>query len=292
MSTILNALKQAEKESPDQEDKNRPSFNVRSTLHSRMQHQQPNTFLSLGRVVIPFALVIVLILFSYDFFFNNKNNYHQMSSTDKKSQVLETLPEITKDQKPIFNESVIKPSGHSITSTGTIPKPSTNSSDRSKPKNGIVLKSESVNPIPAAEIFSNKVKRQITISSGANSLKKIKEKDLSEPVDEAKTITDDNTLLTVKEPVVNHSEKENLIKDEKILTNKKMTKQKILPLKNDSLKIQAIAWAEEPASRIAVIDNRVLTEGDSVQGYRLVIIEKDSVILHYSDNDYRLKFNH
>ncbi len=274
MSTILNALKQAEKESPDQEDKNRPSFNVRSTLNSRMQHQKPNTFLSLGRVVILFALVIVLILFSYDFFFNNKSNYHQMSSTDKRSQVLETLPDIVKDQKPIFTESVIKPSGPPDTPIETIPKPVTKSFDRSKPENETVLKPESVNPIPAAKIFSNKEKNQIITPSDENPLKKTKEKSLSEPVDELKTISDDNTLLTVKEPVVNHSKK------------------KILPLKNHSLKIQAISWTEEPAGRIAVIDNRVLAEGDSVQGYRLVIIEKDSVILHHSNNDYRLKFNH
>ena len=227
MSTILNALKQAEIESPDQEDKNRPSFNIRSALNSPMQHKKPTTFLSLGRVVIFFALVVVLILFSYDFFFNNKNNYHQLSSTDKRSQVLETLPDIAKDQKPTFTESVIKPSGPPDAPIETIPKPVTKSFNRSKPKNETVLKPESVNPIPAAKTFSNKGKRQ-----------------------------------------------------------------KILLLKNDSLKIQAIAWAEEPASRIAVIDNRVLAEGDSVQGYRLVIIEKNSVILHYSNNNYRLKFNH
>ena len=82
------------------------------------------------------------------------------------------------------------------------------------------------------------------------------------------------------------------MKDEKILTNKSTAKQKILLLKNNSLKIQAISWTKKPADRIAVIDNRVLAEGDSVQGYRLVTIEKDSVILHDSDNDYRLKFNH
>ena len=292
MSTILKALKQAEKENPDQEDKNRPSFNVRSTLSSRMQRQKPNTFLSLGRVVILFALVIVLILFSYDFFFNNKSNYKQMFYTDKRSQVLETQPDFAKDQKQILTESVITPSEQPKAPIKTIPKPVAKSFDRSKPENETVLKPESVNPIPVAEILSNKGKRQVTIPSDANPLKKTKEKSLSEPADEPKTITDDNAFLTAKEPSVNHSKKENLIKDEKILTNKATTKKKILPLKNHSLKIQAISWAEEPDNRIAVIDNRVLTEGDSVQGYRLVIIEKDSVILHYSENDYRLKFNH
>ncbi|MDA3915826.1 MAG: general secretion pathway protein GspB [Deltaproteobacteria bacterium] len=261
MSTILNALKQAEKESPDQKDKNHTSFNVRTTLNSRMQHQKPDTFLSLGRVVFLFALVIVLILFSYDFFLNNKNNYHQMSYTDKQSQVLGTLPDIVKDQKQILTESVIQPSELPDISNKTIPKPATKSFDRSRPENETVLKPEPVNRIQAAKKLYNKEKRQITMPSDTD-------------------------------PAVNHSEKENLIKDEKILTNKATTKQKILPLKNHILKIQAISWAEEPANRIAVIDNRVLTEGDSVQGYRLVGIEKDSVILHYSDNDYRLKFNH
>ncbi|MEN8212296.1 MAG: hypothetical protein ABFR31_11305, partial [Thermodesulfobacteriota bacterium] len=111
MSTILKALKQAEKENLDQEDKNRPSINVRSTLNSRIQHQKPNTFLSLGRVVLLFGLIIMLIIFSYNIFPNNKNNYHQISYTDKRSQELETLPDIAKDQKQIIAESVIEPSG-------------------------------------------------------------------------------------------------------------------------------------------------------------------------------------
>ena len=259
MSTILKALKQAEKENSDQESSNRPSFNVQSTLSSRLQHKKQNTFLSLSRVVILFAVVIILILFSYDFFFNNKSNYHQMSYTDKRSQVLETQPDIAKDQKQILTESAIMPSGQPYAPIKTIPKPATKSFDRSKPKNKTVLKPESVNRIPATKTFSNKGKKQITMPKG---------------------------------PVVNHSEKENLIKDEEILTNKFTVKEKILLLKNNSLKIQAISWTKKPADRIAVIDNRVLAEGDSVQGYRLVTIEKDSVILHDSNNDYRLKFNH
>jgi hypothetical protein len=69
-------------------------------------------------------------------------------------------------------------------------------------------------------------------------------------------------------------------------------KQKIPPLENENLRIQAISWNEEPATRIAVIDNKVLSEGDFVQDYRLVLIEKNSVILHYSGNDYRLEFKY
>ncbi len=292
MSTILKALKQAELESPDQEGANPLPYTVRYTLSSQRQHLKPNAYLNLNRVMVLCTTIIVLLIFSYYYFFNKKNTYHQMSHTGERSQVLDTLPDTLKDQKQIFTEPVTKPSKAPDTSSETIPKLTAKSFDRSKPENETVLKHESANQIPTANPFSDNKKRQVIMTSHTNSSKKKEEESSSKPAGEAKTISDENVISTVKEPVVNHSKKENLITDEKISADKDLIKNKILPLKNSSLKIQALSWAEEPASRVAVIDNKILTEGDYVQGYRLVIIEKDSVILHHSNNDYRLNFRH
>lgn len=64
----------------------------------------------------------------------------------------------------------------------------------------------------------------------------------------------------------------------------------ILPLEQGILKIQAIAWAQDPAERIAVINNEILGEKESVQGYRLLHIEKDEVILQHGGREYKLVF--
>ncbi|WP_054030770.1 general secretion pathway protein GspB [Desulfatitalea tepidiphila] len=45
------------------------------------------------------------------------------------------------------------------------------------------------------------------------------------------------------------------------------------------LEVQAIAWAEEPSERMAVINNHIVREGGSVEGFFIVRIGKDTVIL-------------
>ena len=56
------------------------------------------------------------------------------------------------------------------------------------------------------------------------------------------------------------------------------------------LKLQAIAWSQDPAGRLAVINNRILREGDSVDGYDLTKIRKDDVVLNGGGKSWRLEF--
>lgn len=49
--------------------------------------------------------------------------------------------------------------------------------------------------------------------------------------------------------------------------------------KDGSLKVQAIVWSTIPEDRIAVINSHVLHEGDEVDGYTLVAIRADDVVV-------------
>jgi hypothetical protein len=52
------------------------------------------------------------------------------------------------------------------------------------------------------------------------------------------------------------------------------------PLLTDRrLKVHAIAWFPQPADRMAVINNRVIYEGDSVDGFTVVAIRPDDVVV-------------
>ncbi len=239
MSTILNALKQAEKQSPDQGDGNRPSFNVQTTLSSRILQQKRSSFFKSVKVEILVVLFIVMAIFSCFLFFINKNIHPKMPYTANQSPVLDTqpdiVPDIVKGQKQTVSRSITKPSALHEASIEILPKSATESFDLSNPQNKTVLKPEPVRQSPATKNPSG---------------------------------------------------------DDKGLLNKDTSKQEFPSLKNDNLRVQAISWADDPASRITVINNRILQEGDSFQGYRLVIIEKDSVILHYSGSDYRLEFKY
>lgn len=69
-------------------------------------------------------------------------------------------------------------------------------------------------------------------------------------------------------------------------------KKEILPLENGILSIQAISWAKDPSDRIAVINNKIVGEGESVQGYHILEIGQDEVILESSDQKFRLAFTY
>lgn len=61
-------------------------------------------------------------------------------------------------------------------------------------------------------------------------------------------------------------------------------------LEGVSFKIQAISWGEAPQERLVVINNKVLREGDGIDGYRISRINPDDIVLRRGDNAYRIDF--
>lgn len=53
----------------------------------------------------------------------------------------------------------------------------------------------------------------------------------------------------------------------------------VLPMAGNRLKVQAIVWSSARAERMAVINSRILHEGDSVDGFTVVSIKPDDVIV-------------
>jgi general secretion pathway protein B len=60
--------------------------------------------------------------------------------------------------------------------------------------------------------------------------------------------------------------------------------------KRPEVKVQAIAWSADPASRIAVIDGHVLHEGDGLGQVRVSRIDKDQVILTRNGESWSVAF--
>jgi hypothetical protein len=58
--------------------------------------------------------------------------------------------------------------------------------------------------------------------------------------------------------------------------------QNVSALTDDRLKVQAIVWSRIPEDRMTVINSRVLHEGDSVDGFTLVVIRPDDVVVKES----------
>jgi type IV secretory pathway VirB10-like protein len=61
-------------------------------------------------------------------------------------------------------------------------------------------------------------------------------------------------------------------------------------LMDNRLKIQAIAWSSVPDERMAVINSRIVREGGSVEGFSVVAIRSDDVIVREKGQLYRVVF--
>jgi general secretion pathway protein A len=61
-------------------------------------------------------------------------------------------------------------------------------------------------------------------------------------------------------------------------------------LMDNRLKIQAIAWSPVPDERMAVINSHIVREGGSVEGFSVVAIRSDDVIVRENGQLYRVLF--
>jgi hypothetical protein len=65
---------------------------------------------------------------------------------------------------------------------------------------------------------------------------------------------------------------------------------KIPILSDNSLTINAIAWSNDPAKRLAVINSQIVRQGQNVGEFLLVKIEEDQVIIQQSNKRWRVMF--
>ncbi len=59
---------------------------------------------------------------------------------------------------------------------------------------------------------------------------------------------------------------------------------------DSKLKLQALAWSDDAVRRMAVINGRIVHEGESVDGYQVVKIRAEDVIVKEGGKSWRLKF--
>jgi hypothetical protein len=62
------------------------------------------------------------------------------------------------------------------------------------------------------------------------------------------------------------------------------------PLKDSKLILQAISWSEKPENRIAVINASIVREGQSIEGFRVIQIGQDDVVVRGSGKEWKLVF--
>jgi hypothetical protein len=62
------------------------------------------------------------------------------------------------------------------------------------------------------------------------------------------------------------------------------------PRKDSKLTLQAISWSEKPENRIAVINASIVREGESIEGFRVIQIGQDDVVVRGNGKEWKLVF--
>lgn len=316
MSSILRALKQAEKASSGQADKQDPSD--RPHVLSRSNGLQPRRY-ALGPVTIFFLMIVIAgtgTALYVNFFVHGKSSLktpgNPVSSKAPASPPAGIKDQIQQEQTPLRTADI--PSGQQDDSTRNFTAPSKPSrsipvisdsltdestpavpsksipeiSDRLTTGSNTVVQSEAVaGSVPVME-DPHDLKESAVISSVKNTPKE-RSSQSRKKLDAGRTNikTDDAQAIesipeTPGDSIVSIDEG----------AGKDAETQEIQRLEDTPFRIQAISWSEDANRRIAVIDDRVLSEGDRVQKYRLITIEKDSVILRHKGKNYRLLFTY
>lgn len=63
-----------------------------------------------------------------------------------------------------------------------------------------------------------------------------------------------------------------------------------LPVLTTDLKLQAVSWASAPGDRLAVINGSIMREGATLEGYLIVRIDRDEVVVRKAGEEWKLVF--
>jgi len=63
-------------------------------------------------------------------------------------------------------------------------------------------------------------------------------------------------------------------------------------LRDDAVKLQAVAWSNDPERRMAVINEQVVREGYTIEGYTIATIREESVVVRKGAESWELRYGH
>lgn len=63
-------------------------------------------------------------------------------------------------------------------------------------------------------------------------------------------------------------------------------------LRDDALTLQAVAWSSDPERRMAVINEQIVREGTTIDGYTIAAIREKSVVVRKGAEAWELRYGH
>jgi hypothetical protein len=268
LSSILKALRKIEEESPDLDEL---PFLGRSTGAHRSGNA-PNGRLRLW-VKIGFAVCIMAMLAAGGvLFLDHRQLISSKSATETRSPSREDAPqsEIPPAPSDIFRSKITVSSTPSVQGSLQVPQPAKKQSSDALPKENIQHpKTDRVELQPTAE--------SVPAAPAARMLPSAK--------------TTDRKISPTKIPKTETSMAGNDKTRDRTPANPPIPATDVHDRIDDSnIKLQALAWFEDASKRMAVINDRIVREGESVDGYQVTEIRQEDVVVSDGSKSWLLKF--
>lgn len=279
MSTILKALKQVDQTAPPEDIQSwPPKIDTKETVKARVEKIRLNR-----KVYLTIVLVLIIVAAGW-LAYNQKDLLLAKLSSGRTSEKDKLTSSASSKNGPVY-QTKINP--RSSKQTASSPKKDS-LPDRGNRQAG--LKNEpkqtgtdkQLGQLPKIPVRKNIIKRKDFTASGQTRL-------LPKPAPNRSRISRSQTA-DPKNPVRNQDRAALTPPTKKAKSPLKQVSRSYRRLDNSKLKLQAIAWSNDVAQRIAVVNGHIVREGESVEGFSVTQIRQDDIIVNDGTESWRLEF--
>lgn len=259
MSTILKALKQVDQTAPPEDIQSwPPKIDTKKAVKARVEKIRLNR-----KVYLTIVLVLIIVAAGW-------------LAYNKKDLLLAKLSSGRTLEKDKLTSSASSENGKdSLPNMGN-----RRAGLKNEPKQtGTDKQSRQLPKIP---VRKNIIKRKDFTTSGQT-------RPLPKPAPSKSRISRSQTA-DPKNPVRNQGRAALTPPTKKAKSPLKQASRSYRRLDDSKLKLQAIAWSNDVAQRIAVINGHIVREGESVEGFSVTQIRQDDIIVNDGTESWRLEF--
>jgi hypothetical protein len=279
LSTILKALKQVDQTAPPEDIQSwPPEIDTKETVKARVEKIRLNR-----KVYLTIVLVLIIVAAGW-LVYNQKDLLLAKLTSGRTLEKDKLTSPASSENDPVYHAKIYPPASKQTGSSAKKDSPPNMGNQRAG------LKYE------PKQTETDKQSRQMPNTSLRKNLDKNKSPMTSSKPESppkpapSKSRISRSQLADPKKPVRNQGHASVTPPTQKLKSPLKQVSRSYRRLDDSKLKLQAIAWSDDAAQRIAVINNHVVREGESVEGFSVTQIRQDDIIINDGTESWRLEF--
>ena len=277
MSTILKALKQVDQTAPPEDIQSwPPKIDTKETVKARVEKIRLNR-----KVYLTIVLVLIIVAAGW-LVYSQKDLLLAKLSSGRILEKDKLTSSASSENGPVYQAKITPPASKQTASSpkkDSLPNMGNRRAGLKYEPKQTGTDSQS-RPLPKTPVRKN-INKNLTISNKTGSPPK--------PAPSKSRISR-SQLADSKKPVRNQARAAVTPATKKAKSALKQVSRSYRRLDDSKLKLQAIAWSNDVAQRIAVINGHIVREGESVEGFSVNQIRQDDIIVNDGTESWRLEF--